>query len=87
MASDVPLQLAQLDTCVIALWTLVRLLVRVAVPNVTDQLSGGGERRIAELAQVRLGSGVRVDVIGEAGDGFESALADVALVGPKKELK
>ena len=49
-----PLELAQLDALVVALATLVRLLVGVAVPHVTDQLAGGGEAQVAELAVVRL---------------------------------
>ena len=48
-----PLELAQLDALVVALAALVRLLVRVAVPHVTNQLAGGGEAQVAELAVVR----------------------------------
>ena len=48
-----PLELAQLDALVVTLAALVRLLVRVAVPHMTNQLAGGGEAQVAELAVVR----------------------------------
>lgn len=50
MTSDVSFKLAQLDACVIALRTLVRLLMSVSVTNMTDKFTRGCKRRVTELA-------------------------------------
>jgi hypothetical protein len=84
VTADVPLQFAELNTCVVALGTLVGLLVRVLVASVTNQLSGSRECRVAELALMWFRARVGVDVVCEAGDGFEAALANVALVGAER---
>lgn len=83
VASDVSLKLAEFNTCVITLWTLVRFFVRVTVSNMSYQLSRCCKSRFAVLTQMRFGSSMRVDVIGQTGDCFKSALADVALVRSK----
>jgi hypothetical protein len=80
VAADVPFQLAELDTCIVALGTFVGLFVCVFVASVTDQLAGSRECRVTELALMWFRARMGVDVVGEAGDGFEAALADVALV-------
>lgn len=80
MTSDMTLQLAELDTCIIALWAFVRLLVRVLVSDMTNQLTRSCESRFTELAQMRFGSGVSINVICQACNCFESALADTAFV-------
>lgn len=85
VASNVPLQLAQLDTCVIALWALVRLLVGMLVTNVTNQLARSRECRFAVLTKMGLSSRVSVDVIGEACESLEATFTDGTLVGTKNE--
>lgn len=83
VATNVSLQLAQLDTRVITFRTLVRLFVCMSVTRVSHQLTGSRERRVAELAEMRFRACVSVDVIGQAGDGFEATLANVTLVRAK----
>ena len=52
----------------------------VPVSHVPDELPRGGEVHVAELALVRLGAGVSVDVVLQRGQGLEAALAHRALV-------
>ena len=58
----------------------MRFLVRVTISNVSDQFAGGGERRIAVLAGVRLNAGVGIYMVVQRGHRLEAALADAALV-------
>lgn len=39
MTTNVPLQLAQLDTRIVTLWTLMGLFVSVAISDMPDQLA------------------------------------------------
>jgi hypothetical protein len=84
VTANVPLQFAELHTCVVAFGTFMGLLVGMLVACVTDQLSGSRECRVAELALMWFRACMGVDVVGEAGDGFEAALTDVALVGAER---
>lgn len=84
MAANVTLQLAKLNTCIVALVTLVRLFVRVSIANVSNQFSRSSEGRFAEFAEMRLDSGMSVNMVGETGNSFEASLTNAALVGSKR---
>lgn len=84
MASNVTLQLAQLDTCIIAFRTLVWFFVSMSITNVANEFSRGCKSRFAELTEMRFGSRVSVHVIRETSDGFETALADATLMRTKR---
>ncbi len=57
------------------------------VSHVADELPRGGEVHVAELALVRLGAGVSVDVVLQRGQGLEAALAHRALVRALLEIE
>ena len=59
----------------------------VPVSHVPDELPRGGEVHVAELALVRLGAGVSVDVVLQRGQGLEAALAHRALVRALLEIE
>lgn len=80
MTAHVAAQLGQLDGGVVAVRALVRLLVSVLVANVTDQLAGGGEGALAELASVRFDTVVHVQMVLQRGLRLEPALAHTAPV-------
>lgn len=86
MTANVTLQLTQLDTCIIALWTLVWLFVSVSISDVTHQLTRCREGRVTELAEMWFCSRMRINVIGETGDGFEAAFAYITFVWSKMNL-
>ncbi len=73
-------EFAQLDTRVVTLGALVRLLERVSVAYVAHQFTGSGEGGVALLALLRPHAGVRVDVVLQRRDRLEAAIADRAFV-------
>ncbi len=80
VASHVALELAQFNRSIIALCTTVRFFVCVAIAHMANQLSRSRKRTVTMLAAMRFSARMRVDVILQGGQCFETTITHTALV-------